>query len=157
MDQSSMLTQGDRTLAYLLLRTTIGMNIAIHGVSRLLTGPGSFAHSLIPLFQRTLLPVWSVLAFGLALPWLETILGLLLLLGLGTRLALIGGSLLLVLLTFGSTLRQDWQSAGLQLIYAFVYAALLASRDCNLYSVDWLLGFGRGRIAPEQRSEIESQ
>ncbi len=58
------------------------------------------------------------------------------LVGLRTRTALIGGSLLILILTFGSTLRQDWQSAGLQLIYASVYAALLASRQNNIYSVD---------------------
>jgi thiosulfate dehydrogenase (quinone) large subunit len=133
-------SQRDGAMAYLLLRITIGMNICIHGISRLLSGPSSFAHSLIPLFQRTLLPAWSVLAFGLALPWLEAVLGLLVLAGLRTRLALAGGSLLLIALTFGSTLRQDWASAGLQLIYAVVYAILLTFRSRNVYSLDALLG-----------------
>lgn len=129
----------DGAYAYLLLRLTIGLNICIHGISRLLAGPASFAHALVPMFQKTLLPAWSVLAFGLTLPWLEAILGLLLLPGLQTRPALIAGSLLLVVLTFGSTLRQDWESAALQLIYASVYAGLIAFRSKNVYSLDALL------------------
>jgi thiosulfate dehydrogenase [quinone] large subunit len=74
--------------------------------------------------------------FGLVLPWVEATLGLLLLLGLATRFALIAASLTILALTFGSTLRQDWESAGLQLIYAAIYAALLAFRRDNAYSLD---------------------
>ena len=109
-------------------------------MSRILPGPSSFANSLLPPFQKTPLPGWSVFAFGLALPWLEAVLGALVLLGLRTRLALIAGAVLLIVLTFGSTLRQDWESAGLQLIYASIYAALLAFRDRNIYSLDSLFG-----------------
>jgi thiosulfate dehydrogenase [quinone] large subunit len=132
-------SQRDSNCAYLLLRLIIGVNIGMHGVSRLLAGPASFAHELLAMFRMTLLPAWSVRAFGLTLPWLEAILGLLLLLGLRTRTALIAGTLLLIVLTFGSTLRGDWQVAGVQLIYAAVYAALLACGSRNVYSLDALL------------------
>jgi thiosulfate dehydrogenase [quinone] large subunit len=129
-------TQSDRRLAYALLRAIIGVNLAIHGVSRLLAGPHAFAASLVGLFHATPLPPWSVMFFGLVLPWVEATLGLLLLLGLATRFALIAASLTILALTFGSTLRQDWESAGLQLIYAAIYAALLAFRRDNAYSLD---------------------
>lgn len=139
----------DIAVAYLLLRAIIGLNIFMHGVSRLLAGPTSFASALFPMFQKTLLPTWSVYWFGLALPWIEAILGLFVLLGLRTRIALIAGSLLIFVLTFGSTLRQDWVSAGWQLLYAGIYAALLAFRDRNVYSLDaWL---HRTAIAPRTR------
>jgi thiosulfate dehydrogenase [quinone] large subunit len=128
--------QQDRRLAYTLLRAIIGVNLAVHGISRLLAGPHPFATSLVTMFHDTPLPAWSVLSFGLALPWVETALGLLILLGLATRFALIAASLTILALTFGSTLRQDWQSAGLQLIYAAIYAALLAFRQENTYSLD---------------------
>jgi thiosulfate dehydrogenase [quinone] large subunit len=129
----------DIALAYLMLRATIGVNIAIHGLSRLLAGPSGFAHSLVPLFQATPLPVWSVLGFGLALPWVEAAIGLLVLVGLRTRLALTGGALLILVLTFGTTLRQDWAGAGSQLIYAVIFAVLLAFRERNGYSLDSLM------------------
>jgi thiosulfate dehydrogenase (quinone) large subunit len=77
-----------------------------------------------------------VSAFAHALPWLEAVIGLLLILGAATRLALSAGALLILALTFGSTLHQDWDVAGLQLIYAAVYAALLVFRDNNAFSVD---------------------
>lgn len=129
----------ERVLAYMLLRITLGMNIAVHGVSRLIAGPGQFAHSLEPMFEKTFLPGWSVYTFGLVLPFVEALLGVLVLVGLQTRHALVGGSLLILVLTFGSTLRQDWESAGLQLIYASLYAGLLAFVRYNHYSLDALL------------------
>ena len=126
-------------LAFLLLRLTLGLNICMHGVSRLAAGPATFANSLVPMFQNTLLPAWSVHVFGLMLPWAEAILGFLLLLGFCTRFALVAGSLLILVLTFGTTLRQDWGTAGVQLIYAAVYSALLALERWNDYSLDRLL------------------
>jgi thiosulfate dehydrogenase [quinone] large subunit len=135
-------------LAFLLLRLTLGLNICMHGVSRIAAGPATFANSLIPMFQKTPLPVWSVRAFGLALPWAEAILGFLLLLGLYTRLALVIGSLLILVLTFGTALRQDWSTAGVQLIYAAVYAALLTLDRWNDYSIDRLLSRSQARVGP---------
>jgi thiosulfate dehydrogenase [quinone] large subunit len=134
----------DLKLAYLFLRLTLGVNICFHGVSRLLAGPAVFASSLLPEFQKTLLPSWSVYGFGLTLPWTEAILGFLLLIGLGTRWALIGGSLLILVLTFGSTLHQDWNAAGAQLVYAAIYAALLAFRERNAWSVDSVIESRQG-------------
>jgi len=128
----------DTQLAYLLLRLILGLNVFLHGLSRILAGTSHFATSLVPEFAKTPLADWAVYDFGLILPWVEGLLGLFLLLGLATRWALIGGSLLILVLTFGTNLRQDWPSAGLQLIYAAVYVALLAFRDRNHYSLDTL-------------------
>ena len=126
-------------LAFLLLRLTLGLNICMHGVSRIAAGPATFANSLVPMFQTTPLPAWSVHVFGLVLPWSEAILGFLLLIGLWTLPALVCGALLILMLTFGTTLRQDWNTAGVQLIYAAVYAGLLAFDHWNDYSLDRLL------------------
>lgn len=128
----------DRRLAYALLRVIIGLNLAVHGLARLLAGPHTFAGSLVKMFHGTPLPGWSVMAFGLILPWVELATGVLLLLGLATRIALLASFLTLLALTFGSTLHQDWEIAGTQLIYAVIYAALLAWRQENAYSLDAL-------------------
>ena len=138
MDSAALCQDEDRALAYLFLRATLGLNLTFHGVSRIMMGTQKFARNLAFMFQNTPLPDWSVLAFGRALPWVEALLGLLLLVGLRTRAALIGASLLICALTFGSTLRQDWEGAGAQLIYAAVLAALLAFRSCNAHSLDGL-------------------
>jgi len=129
----------DAALAYFLLRVTIGTNIFIHGLSRILAGPSHFADALVPAFQHAPLPSGAVRLFALALPFAESIVGLLVLVGIRTRVALVAGALLILTLTFGATLNQDWESAGLQLIYAAVYAALLAFRHHDTFSVDALL------------------
>jgi uncharacterized membrane protein YphA (DoxX/SURF4 family) len=94
----------DERLAYALLRLVVGMNLMMHGVSRSMTGSGEFAAKLVMQFEHAPLPAWSVWAFGLVLPSIEGILGVLLLIGLRTRAVLIAASLLIVLLTFGSAL-----------------------------------------------------
>jgi thiosulfate dehydrogenase [quinone] large subunit len=137
-EDTNLQTPPEAALAYLLLRITLGTNITVHGLSRLIAGPSNFAHALVPMFEKTFLPAWSVYTFGLILPFVETLLGALVLLGLQTRCALVGGSLLILVLTFGSTLRQDWESAGLQLIYAVLYAGLLGFIRYNRYSLDSL-------------------
>jgi thiosulfate dehydrogenase [quinone] large subunit len=126
-------------LAYFLLRVTIGTNIFIHGLSRILAGPSHFADALVPAFQHAPIPSSFVRLFALTLPYVESVVGLLVLIGIRTRLALVAGSLLILTLTFGATLNQDWESAGLQLIYAIVYASLLAFRHHNTISIDALL------------------
>jgi hypothetical protein len=89
------------------------------------------------MFAKAPLPSWSVYVFGVALPFVETLLGLLLLLGLKTRWALVSGCGLLFVLTFGSSLRQDWEITALQLIYTAT--ALLAGIRWNWFFIDVML------------------
>src|SRR5271154_5341850 len=129
----------DKQLAYALLRLILGMNIAFHGLSRIYTGVKPFAEGVVPLFAKTPLPPASVYFYAVSLPFAEAIIGLFALFGLASRYAYVAGSLLMLSLTFGSSLRQDWASAGLQLIYALLYAILLATREYNKFSLDaWL-------------------
>ena len=65
--------------------------------------------------------------------------GLLLLLGLWTRWALLLGALTMASLVFGTALRSDWNTLAIQMLYASIYAALLAAREYNSYSVDALI------------------
>ena len=138
-----MTSTDDLSLAYVLLRATLGVNIALHGISRILAGVGVFAAALEKQFAGTPLPHFAVRAFGCALPWAEAMVGLLILVGGATRIALVAGGLLILVLTFGSSLHQDWGIAGLQLIYATVYSLLIAFRKYNLLSLDRL--FTRSR------------
>lgn len=123
----------------LFLRVLVGLNIAMHGIARILAGTGHFVGSLLPEFQKTPLPQSFVYGFGLTLPWVEAALGLLLLAGFKTRAALVGGLLVMVALTFGTTLRQDWATAGTQLMYGLVYAVLLAFAGFDRYSLEGVM------------------
>ena len=126
-------------LSYALLRIALGLNICLHGVVRWSSGLTSFAGSLVGMFQKTPLPAWSVYGFGTVLPVIEAIIGASILLGFQTRRALISGSVLMLFLTVGSTLRQDWATVGIQLTYSVVYSLLLAFVRFDSYGVDRLL------------------
>jgi thiosulfate dehydrogenase [quinone] large subunit len=126
----------DVTLAYALLRIGLGLNICLHGVVRWAAGLRNFAESLLPMFQKTPLPTWSVVSFGYVLPIVEATIGACVLFGFQTRRALISGSVLMLVLMFGSTLRQDWPTVGIQLTYSLVYSLLLAGIRFNSYSID---------------------
>jgi len=126
----------DISLAYLLLRATLGINILTHGVARIISGPEHFASMLGQTFHGTLLPEWLVVWFGYSLPWIEAIIGTFIVFGLLTRFFLAAGAILILVLTVGTGLQQNWEITGLQLIYAAVYAILLAFSGVNHYSID---------------------
>lgn len=140
------LENSDQRLAYALLRIVVGLNLLMHGISRMLAGPGAFAAHMVGQFAHAPLPVWSVWSFGMVLPAIEALLGLLLMIGLRTRAALVAASLLIMVLTFGSGLLQEWAIVGTQLTYALVYSVLLFLLRYNGWSVDaWM---NRGKQAP---------
>ena len=131
----------DAVWAYTILRFSFGANIMLHGVSRLLAGHAAFLAYLNHYFEKApAVPASLLPAFAWVLPPVETTLGLLLLFGLFTRFALITGALVLTALVFGTNLAQDWNVAGLQLIYAFLYYYLLVHREQNVVCVDGILG-----------------
>jgi len=121
----------DASLAYGILRFAFGINIFGHGFIRIVNGTAAFAAWMLKEMQGTMMPVWMVTPFGYLVPWAETLLGLLLILGLFTRTSLVLGALLIGALTFGTTLRQDWGVAGLQVTYSLVYFVLLFLREKN--------------------------
>lgn len=126
-------------LPYALLRIALGLNICMHGIVRWATGLRSFAESLVPMFQKTPMPPWSVYSFGYFLPIVEATVGACVFFGFQTRRALISGAVLMLVLSFGSTLRQDWPTVGIQLTYSLVYSLLLAGIQFNSYGVDRIL------------------
>ena len=131
---------GDITRAYVLLRVTLGLNIFLHGAVRWTKGLHSFAESLVPLFAKTPLPPWSVFDFGYVIPILEALVGAAVLFGLQTRRALQAGSILILILMFGSSLREDWSTVGIQLTYSVVYCILIAGVRFDGFGIDRLKG-----------------
>ncbi len=131
----------DAVWAYTILRLTFGFNIMLHGLSRIFAGHAAFLGYLSHYFEKApLIPANMLPAFARVLPPIETALGILLVLGLWTRFALIAGGLVITMLAIGTNLAQDWTVAGLQLIYAFIYYYLLVHRELNSVSVDGMRG-----------------
>ena len=141
--QLEALRNSERRWAYALLRLILGVNLLGHGLIRILHGTSDFANGMVVQMSSTPLPAPFVHGFSLAIPWIEFILGTLLVLGLFTRLTLTFAMGFMIALMAGVTLRQDWPTAGLQLVYGFVIFALLFLRPD--YDAGWpaLLGTAR--------------
>jgi len=135
--------RSDASIAYAILRLTLGVNIGLRGIVRIAHGPAAFAQGIVKQMEMTILPASLVYAFASTLIWVEAAVGVLLILGLQTRLALIVGGLMMTLLTFGTMQIENFQNAWLQLTYAFIFFAVLALRSWNLISLDALLGKSR--------------
>lgn len=110
----------------------------MHGLVRL-PHLDAFSGGLVKLFAETPLPSWTVRLFASGLVFVETGLGLLILLGLWTRWALLLGAITMAFLIFGTALRSDWNILAIQMLYASIYAALIATREHNAFSLDALL------------------
>ena len=133
----------DIVIAYTILRLSFGANILLHGLSRILNGRPAFLAYLTHYFEHAhLIPASSLPAFGAVLPWVETTLGLLLMLGLFSRFTLIVGALVMTALVIGTNLAQDWLVSGLQLPYCFIYYYLLIHLEQNRMSLDAWWGIG---------------
>ena len=124
-------------IAYTIMRVALGLNIFMHGFTRYQTGIGSFQEALEKEFTGTILPVPLVGLFGRSLPALETIIGALLIAGLFSQAAIIAGSLVMLVLIFGKSVKGDWQVVSLQMIYVAFYSALGFLTGYNTLSADY--------------------
>lgn len=139
MSPTSDSTSLDRQLAYAIFRLTLGINILVHGAGRIF-GPGAdaFATTRAAEFTKTALPAGMVHTFLFVVPFAELVLGTLTALGLFTRWSLTLGGLLIAALVFGTAMRSDWNTVGVQMIYAITYYLLLVNRASNRFAVDSL-------------------
>ncbi len=125
----------DRQLAYGLFRATLGVNIMVHGVVRL-PNLGKFADAIVERLAAAPLPDGLVHYSALVLPFAELGIGALLLIGLFTRRVLVAGMLVMLVLSLGTALAQDWPVLGVQLVYEIAYFLLLFFHSENRLSVD---------------------
>ncbi|HWE06350.1 MAG TPA: DoxX family protein [Rhizomicrobium sp.] len=130
-----MESQRHRYWAHALGRICLGVNIFLHGLVRIPSFP-QFADHLQHQFQKSFLPPPAVLASAYFIVAAETLVGFLVLIGLGTRPALIAGTLVMLFLQIGSALIQDWSIAGQQLVYIAFYVGLLATVQYDYLSID---------------------
>ena len=110
-------------------RWALGVLFLIAGINKFMGGIGGFVNGfLLPAFSKTFLPTSLLQAYGYALPFVETTLGVLLLLGICRNCTLLVTGLTLISLAFGQMLVPP--SAALTSI--FIYIGL----DVILLSMD---------------------
>ena len=100
-----MATNFNRAWALLFARLVLGLIFFMAGVMKVFQlGPLEHARKYFLPFNDTFLPVWSLWAVGVTIPFVELIAGALVILGLRTRDALIALGCVLVVVTFGHLL-----------------------------------------------------
>ena len=125
--------------SYLLGRLAVGVSLFGHGLVRL-PKLEKFSQGMVVEFQHSILPGPLVLAFSYVLPFAEFLIGLLLILGLFTRQALVAGAVVMILLIFGCTTVENWNPIALQLLHILFLLGLLAMVDTyDSYSLDEVL------------------
>jgi thiosulfate dehydrogenase [quinone] large subunit len=133
----------DQRHAYLLLRLFTGLDFFGHGFVRIFTGThlSGFADGMVKSMATSPLPPSLCLATGYVVPVIEVIVGTLLMLGFFTRFSLTLAFLLMFVLMFGVTMKQDWTAAGQQMLYGLILAVLLFGRE--RYDLTWPQVIGR--------------
>lgn len=121
--------------AYFLLRLSMGVNFLGHGLVRI-PKLSAFAEGMTNSFEKSWLPQPWVYIFSTTLPFLEFIIGLMLILGFKTRIASFAGAGLIIMLLFGSSTVENWEAMGIQMIYALFFYILISRLEDNSYSVD---------------------
>ena len=123
------------TTSFLILRLAIGASMFGHGLVRL-PKLATFSNWMVGTFQKSILPKAMVTPFSYLLPIAEFTIGLLLISGLFTKPALIGGGLVMIILIFGSCMIENWEILPSQLIHAAFFAVLLQFAANNTYALD---------------------
>lgn len=123
------------TTSFLILRLAIGVSMFGHGLVRL-PKLAMFSNWMVGTFQKSILPKAMVTPFSYLLPIAEFTIGLLLISGLFTKPALIGGGLVMIILIFGSCMIENWEILPSQLIHAAFFAVLLQFAANNTYALD---------------------
>ena len=140
MEQSRVSGRG---WALLFARLVLGLIFFMAGFWKVFQlGPLQHARKYFLPFADTFLPVWSLWAVGVAIPFVELIAGALVILGLRVREALIALGFVLAIVTFGHLLKEPLYEFHTHVIprLALLLFVLMLPRDDDRFSLDHFLG-----------------
>ena len=133
----------DRAWAILIARLVLGLIFFMAGVMKVFQlGPLNHARKYFLPFADTFLPVWSLWAMGVVIPFVELIAGAMVILGLRVRAALVALGFVLAVVTFGHLLHDALYEFHTHVIprLALLLFILLLPRQDDLFSIDYLIG-----------------
>ena len=139
---SSKDTNLDRSWAFLFARLVLGLIFFMAGVYKVFQlGPLEHARKYFLPYADTFLPVWSLWAMGVVIPFVELIAGGLVILGLRTREALVSLGFVLAIVTFGHLLKEPLYEFHTHVIPRLVLLLFifLLPREDDRFSLDYLL------------------
>jgi uncharacterized membrane protein YphA (DoxX/SURF4 family) len=133
----------DRAWALLFARLVLGLIFSMAGMWKVFRlGPLEHVRKFFLPFSDTFLPVWSLWLVGSVIPFVELVAGALVILGLGTRAALVSLGFVLAVVTFGHLLENPLYEFHTHVIprLALLLFVLLLPREDDVFSLDYLLG-----------------
>lgn len=129
----------DRAWAILFARLVLGLIFFMAGVMKVFQlGALNHARKYFLPFADTFLPVWSLWAVGVVIPFVELIAGALVILGLRVREALVALGFVLAIVTFGHLLHEPLYEFHTHVIprLALLLFILLLPREDDRFSLD---------------------
>ncbi|PKA97281.1 thiosulfate dehydrogenase [quinone] large subunit [Flavobacteriaceae bacterium MAR_2009_75] len=113
-----------RNTLHYFLRLPLAVSMFGHGVVRL-PKLQIFSSWMMETMAESLIPQFLILPFSYALPIVELLIGLFMLIGFYIRYAVIAGIIVMSLLILGSCSIENWGAVGTQLLHAIYFAILL--------------------------------
>lgn len=132
----------NRAWAVLFARLVLGLIFFMAGMAKVFQlGPLEHARKYFLPYADTFLPVWSLWAVGVVIPFIELLAGALVILGLRTREALVSLGFVLAVVTFGHLLKEPLYEFHTHVIprLALLLFVLLVPREDDRFSIDYLL------------------
>lgn len=109
-----------------LLRWAMGLFLFMAGIGKLMGGVAMFANKMAPGFEETFLPMMLVVGFFTIVPFIEILLGSLLLVGIWRECTLWATGVLFIIFIFGHKLMGDMGAMSSLMIYLMVVAGALS-------------------------------
>src|ERR1700704_3557884 len=132
----------NRAWAILFARLVLGLIFFMAGVWKVFQlGPLNHARKWFLPYSNTFLPVWSLWATGVTIPFIEMIAGALVIIGWRTRDALVALGFVLAIVTFGHLLSEplyEFHTHVIPRLALLLFILLLPRRD-DRFSIDYLL------------------
>jgi uncharacterized membrane protein YphA (DoxX/SURF4 family) len=138
----------NRAWAILFARLVLGLIFFMAGVMKVFQlGPLGHARKYFLPFSDTFLPVWSLWATGVTIPFVELIAGALVIIGLRVREALVALGFVLAIVTFGHLLKEPLYEFHTHVIprLALLLFILILPREDDRFALDYLVTCWRGR------------
>jgi uncharacterized membrane protein YphA (DoxX/SURF4 family) len=145
----------DRAWAILFARLVLGLIFFMAGVMKVFQlGPLNHARKYFLPYADTFLPVWSLWATGVVIPFVELIAGGMIILGLRVREALVALGCVLAIVTFGHLLSNalyEFHTHVIPRLALLLFILMLPRRDDH-FSLDYLTR-ERGRFTNLSRED----
>ena len=124
----------NKELGFLMARVGLGANLFFHGLVRLPKLQG-FVAGMEAKFAESMLPGFLVTPTAYAIPVVELLLGIAIVLGIGTRWALLATTVQMMILTSGCCFVEDWGPINSQMFLLAMSAVLMANIDLNRLAI----------------------